>query len=264
MPTDSEQNAAFHDELAGHYDAHLTRPEDLLARSAFQSLVFRHVPPGSTLLDFGCGTGIDALEYAHKGYRVLAYDNSPGMVRELERRCAREVAGGKVLTHSGDYPAFVLRWPDWPKPNAVTANFAVLNSIRDLEPLFEMFGEQLASPGWVIVSILNPIHWTKLREPRWWLHASRAKRGPSMYQSQPYASYLHSVRGVQRAAPKFQLVGRANAGALVRYDEGLPQRQQLWWGTGEPHAGPWAQLVWSTPAHKMLGHFLFLVLRRDG
>ena len=35
---------------------------------------------GSTLLDFGCGTGIDALEYAQKGYRVLAYDNSPGMV----------------------------------------------------------------------------------------------------------------------------------------------------------------------------------------
>ena len=66
-PTESEQNAAFHDELAGHYDSHLTRPQDVLARAAFQSLVFRHVPAGSTLLDFGCGTGIDALEYARKG-----------------------------------------------------------------------------------------------------------------------------------------------------------------------------------------------------
>jgi SAM-dependent methyltransferase len=264
MASDSEQNAAFHDELAAHYDSHLTRPQDVLARAAFQNLVFRHVPVGGTLLDFGCGTGIDALEYAQKGYRVLAYDNSPGMVRELERRCGREVATGKILPCSKDYPAFLHRWPDWPKPSAVTANFAVLNSIRDLPPLFEMFAERLAPPGLVIVSILNPLHWTKLREPRWWLRVAQARRRPVVYQTRPYVSYLHFIRSLQRAAPQFQLAGRANAGALVRYDEGLPQKQQLWWGTEDPRAGPWAQVLWSTPAYRMLGHFVFLVLRRDG
>ena len=44
----------------------------------------------------------------------------------------------------------------------------------------------------------------------------------------------------------------------------LPQKQQLWWGTEDPRAGPWAQVLWSTPAYRMLGHFVFLVLRRDG
>jgi SAM-dependent methyltransferase len=264
MASESEQNAAFHDQLAGHYDSHLTRPQDVLARAAFQSLVFRHVPAGSTLLDFGCGTGIDALEYAAKGYRVLAYDNSPGMARELERRCAKEIAKGKILPVSRDYQEFLHRWPDWPNPGAVTANFAVLNSIRDLSPLFEMFAGRLAPPGMVIVSVLNPVHWTKLREPRWWLRLAQARRRPVVHQVSPYVSYLHFIEHLQRAAPQFQLVGRANAGALVRYDEGLPQQQQLWWGTEGPQAGPWAQVLWSTPAYRMLGHFVFLVLRRDG
>jgi ubiquinone/menaquinone biosynthesis C-methylase UbiE len=76
-----EQNAAVHNELAADYDARLSgNPHNALARRAFVELVARHVPTGSTLLDFGCGTGLDALDHAHSGYRVLAYDNSPGML----------------------------------------------------------------------------------------------------------------------------------------------------------------------------------------
>ncbi len=157
-----------------------------------------------------------------------------------------------------------MRWPDWPKPCAVTANFAVLNSIGDMAPLFQMFAERLAPPGMVIVSILNPLHWTKLREPRWWHQVAHARGRPVVYQIRPYVSYLHFIQSLQRAAPQFQLAGRANAGALVRYDEGLPQKQQLWWGTEDARAGPWAQVLWSTPAYRMLGHFVFLVFRRDG
>ena len=264
MTTDPEQNAAFYDDLASHYDSHLANPHDVLARAAFQDLVARNIPPGSTLLDFGCGTGVDALDYAHGGYRVLAYDNSAGMVGELERRCRKEIAAGAILPFSTDYSAFLKCWPRWPTPNAVVANFAVLNSIRDLQPLFETFAQHLAAPGWVIVSILNPIHWTKFREPRWWLNALQARGGSAIYLTRPYVSYLHSVRALLRAAPQFHLTGRANAGGLVRYDEILPRKKQLWWGKGNAHAGRWARLLWNTPSHKLLGHFIFLVLRRDG
>src|SRR5260370_38351844 len=100
VPTDAERNAAFYDELAAHYDAHLTNPHDALARAAFQDLVARYVAAGSTLLDFGCGTGVDAIEYARRGYRVLAYDKSAGMVSELERRCRNERTAGGSLTPS--------------------------------------------------------------------------------------------------------------------------------------------------------------------
>jgi SAM-dependent methyltransferase len=264
VPTEPERNAAFYDELAAHYDVHLTSPHDVLARSAFQDLVARYVPSGSTLLDFGCGTGVDALEYAQKGYRVLAYDNSAGMVAELERRCRNEIAAGTILPYSTNYSAFLKRWPEWPTPNAAVANFAVLNSIRDPEPLFETFAQRLTSPGWVIVSILNPIHWTKLRTPRWWLHAWQSRGRSAVYLTRPYVSYLHFVRSLLRAAQPFHLVGRANAGGLVRYDEILPGKEQLWWGKEDSLAGRWARVLWSTPAHRLLGHFVSLVLRRDG
>jgi SAM-dependent methyltransferase len=166
VASEFEQNAAFHNELASHYDSHLAAsPYNALARIAFTDLVSRYVPAGSTLLDFGCGTGLDAREYARRGYRVLAYDNSPGMVAELERRCAAEIASGAIVAWAGDYSQFVQRLPS---ADAVVANFAVLNSIRDLEPLFDAFAACLAPRGWVLVSLLNPIHWSKVKMPQWW------------------------------------------------------------------------------------------------
>lgn len=264
MPTDAERNAAFYDELAPRYDAHLAGQYDVLARAAFQDLVARQVAPGSTLLDFGCGTGVDAVEYVRRGYRVLAYDNSAGMVGELERRCRNEIASGAILPYSTGYAEFLKRWPEWPAPSAVVANFAVLNSIRDPGPLFETFAERLAPPGWLIVSILNPVHWTKLRTPRWWLNALQARGGPAVYLTEPYASYLHFARSLVQSARQFHLTGRANAGNLVRYDESLPGKKQLWWGEADSQTGPGAKVLWSTPVHKVLGHFVFLVFRRDG
>jgi SAM-dependent methyltransferase len=264
VPTDAERNAAFYDGLAAHYDAHLTNPHDALARAAFQDLVARYVSAGSTLLDFGCGTGVDALEYARRGYRVLAYDNSSGMVAELERRCRNEIASGAILPHSSGYATFLRQWPQWPAPSAVVANFAVLNSIRDPEPLFETFAQRLTPPGWVIVSILNPVHWTKLRAPRWWLNALPARGGPVLYLTQPYASYLHFVRTLVKSARQFRLMGRANAGNLVRYDEILPGKNQLWWGKEDSRTGPGSRVLWGTPVYRLLGHFVFLVFRRDG
>src|SRR5690349_14875278 len=45
-------------------------------------------PPGSRLLDLGCGTGIDAIELARRGYAVLATDWSPQMVERTRARAA--------------------------------------------------------------------------------------------------------------------------------------------------------------------------------
>jgi len=52
------------------------------------------LPPGSRILDVGCGTGRHAVELARRGYRVTGVDISSGMLAEAER-AARE-AGVEV------------------------------------------------------------------------------------------------------------------------------------------------------------------------
>src|SRR5437763_597757 len=138
------------------------KTSDALARSAFVDLVAQHVTPGSILLDFGCGTGMDALDYVRRGYRVQAYDHSPGMIAQLEKRCQSAIATGDITACSVDYASFIRRFPFRTRPHAVVSNFAVVNLIRDLEPLFSTFAGHLASPGWLILSIWNPAHWTNL------------------------------------------------------------------------------------------------------
>ncbi len=254
--------------MAPQYDSHLLGPANTLARRAFQELVTRHVPAGGRLLDFGCGTGLDAQEYARQGFRVLAYDNSPGMVAQLRQRCQTEIAAGTVMPYSMSYPEFLADLAGRPSPDAVTANFAVLNSIRDLGPLFEAIGRRLAPGGWFLASLLNPLHWSKVTTLGWWRDALRAPRGPRLHTREPYASYLHFIPEILRAARGFRLVGRANSGAVVRYDA-LGSQPLYWTGqiyaSGQPYGSSQkrAEMFWHTPAYKLLGHFVFLVLRRN-
>ncbi len=265
MGSEYLQNALFHDEVAPLYDVHLTNSVyDLLAREAFVELVTRSVTPGATLLDFGCGTGTDAFEYVQRGYRVQAYDNSPGMVAQLGLRFKAEIASGQIAAWSEPYPSFLIRFPQSPAPSAVVANFAVLNSIRELAPLFDTFARHLAPPGWIIVNILNPLHWSKLKTPRWWLKALKEDNGSPVYTAQPYVTYMHFLPALLRAAPQFRLVGRANSGMFVRYDAAIPANEsRLWWGRIDSNRKRLWRALWLTPVSPLLGHFMFLVLRRD-
>jgi SAM-dependent methyltransferase len=257
LEPDIPQNVAFFDQIASEYDSKLTnRREDVLARKAFRDLVTENVAPGSTLLDFGCGTGLDAQYYSQQGYRVLAYDNSPGMVDQLRQRCAAEIESGKILPGSGEFASFADNLERWPAASAVVSNFAVLNLIREPRPLFEVFARRLAPPGWLIVSVLNPIHWKLVTKPGWWRAAP-----PAAHSTDPCISYLHRVPALLEAARPFRLVGRANSGSLVRY--AASAQADRWWGEGDPGVSAARRAMWRTPAYQWIGHFVFLVLRRD-
>src|SRR5579859_5896545 len=69
------------DSVAADYDGPRGNNELIQRmRLAMWDSVVREVPMGSHLLDLGCGTGIDALEFARRGYQVAATDWSPQMV----------------------------------------------------------------------------------------------------------------------------------------------------------------------------------------
>jgi SAM-dependent methyltransferase len=264
MNRDFLRNAAFHDQLAAQYDEQLMRnPYDVLARRAFREIVARYVPASSTVLDFGCGTGLDALAYAERGCRVIAYDNSSGMVAQLDQRCRTHIESGRVTPYSMNYPSFLEDFPKWPSPNAVLTNFAVLNSIQDVGVLFDLFARRLSPPGWVIASVLNPIHWSKMKTVQWWRSALNSPQGPRILTTEPYVSYLHPEQSLRRAAKGFRLVGRANAGSLVRYDDLISGEKSEWWEPQNSTTNGRERALWHTPARRLLGHFVFLVWRRD-
>jgi len=78
------------DSVAADYDG--PRGNNVLIRRMRRVLwhaVRDELPAGSRLLDLGCGTGIDAVAFARRGYRVTATDWSPRMVDRTRARAER-------------------------------------------------------------------------------------------------------------------------------------------------------------------------------
>ncbi len=84
-------------ETVAHYDRHAgafaaeTADLDL---APLHDRFLRRVPAGGRVLDAGCGTGRDALAFARRGYRVVAFDASEAMVGHTRARMGGE---GTVL-----------------------------------------------------------------------------------------------------------------------------------------------------------------------
>jgi SAM-dependent methyltransferase len=257
---DLEKNARFHDRLAPEYDAAMAKhPGNAWVRAAFRQVVRETVTPGSLLLDFGCGTGTDSAWYAEQGYRVLAYDNASGMMSELKRKCARHIDAGRIVPLNADYDDFpeVLRHYD--RPHAVVSNFAALNHLQDLGPLFSVMAAHLQPHGVVIANVLNPLFWQHIIDPWWWKPILRGTQTGYISCVWEKASiYRHFMGPIARAAsPHFVKVGQAGLGTFLRFESGShdwtrPRSLTEWLD---------ARLYRSFPV-RYLGKFIFLTFRR--
>jgi SAM-dependent methyltransferase len=258
---DSPRASAFYDDIADVYDIQMSRiPGDVWARDAFQDFVTRDLSPRDVLLDFGCGTGIDARAYAAKGFRVVGYDSSPGMARVAANRCQAADAGGRAEIASFPYEGF-LRSP-WPmeRPAAIVSNFAVLNLVPSLREAFARFHEILGPGGYVFLSLLNPCYVRNAATPglrRAMLRA--ALHGVVEFPSAKVPTLLYRESFVRRAArPHFRVDRRAGIGAIVN---------------GEAIEGSWQaplglrerveRRFFATRVMAGAGKFTFLKLRRD-
>src|SRR5690349_379566 len=91
------------DSVAADYDG--PRGNNVLIqrmRETVWRLLEHTFAPGARLLDLGCGTGLDAVHLAQRGYQVVASDWSPQMVERTRARAAAANLENRVtVAHVG-------------------------------------------------------------------------------------------------------------------------------------------------------------------
>ena len=160
---------------AGYVEAITGSASDLRARAAFQDLVLRIARPGAALFDFGAGPGLDARFYAERGFTVAAYDVDPEMREYFCVHCRDLMQEGQVALDGGTYQDFLARKtvPPGRLVELVTSNFAPLNLIEDLRPLFAKFHDLTKPDGKVLASVLSPYFIGDMKYGWWWRNAAR-------------------------------------------------------------------------------------------
>jgi SAM-dependent methyltransferase len=207
---DAARITAYYDAQAAQYDATMDRePRNARIRDAFRTLVAECLPPAARVLDFGCGTGLDAAWYAGHGFTVIAYDPSPRMIDQLAIRCQREIADGVVTPLTVPFDGQV---------DAIVANFAVINLVADLRDLFGRFSRMVAPGGQVIVSVINPFYWRDLG-CGWWWRAFWRSRGTAMVtvEGSDATSYRYYRGAITRAASPLFLPVLHRGGRLGQF-----------------------------------------------
>lgn len=234
--------ASFYDATAARYDAEVDGPtSNALLRDAFRRRVSATAGAGTTLLDFGCGTGTDAAWYAAHGHRVIAYDLSHGMIAVLRDRCATEIAEDSIRPIAGDLELLVAELERAGPVAAIAANFAVLNHVRDLRPLLGTLAPYLVPDGVIVACVLNPFYWRDMTRSWWWRGMPGSLWTGAIKVSGQVTTYRHYMRAVRRmASPRFELVERKGASSVV--NAGSPARESL--------------------RESLADNFLFLLLRR--
>jgi 2-polyprenyl-3-methyl-5-hydroxy-6-metoxy-1,4-benzoquinol methylase len=112
-------------------------------------------PSGARLLDLGCGTGIDAIELARRGYTVMATDWSPQMVERTRARAADAGLSDRVTAaHIGLQQLDRLQGEQF---DGIYSNFGPLNCAPDLSEVARSCAELLRPGGVLVFSVIGRI-----------------------------------------------------------------------------------------------------------
>lgn len=123
-------------------------------RLALWDAVQGEFPTASRLLDLGCGTGIDALEFARRGHQVVASDWSPRMVARTWARAVAEDQQARVSAiHLGIQQ--LDRLDD--AFDGIYSNFGPLNCAPDLGSVAGECARLLRPGGRLVFSVMGRI-----------------------------------------------------------------------------------------------------------
>ena len=156
---------SYYARVQSAYDGIATQYDNSVGKSAVsrraKQLALQTVkdvtPAGGSLLDIGCYTGIEALQFAQQGFRVVGVDLSPAMIRIAEAKARQRRLQGHVdfeVLRASEIKT-LLRRGDGPFDTAYSV-YGTLN----LEPRIREFKagvlELLRERGYLICGLLNP------------------------------------------------------------------------------------------------------------
>jgi ubiquinone/menaquinone biosynthesis C-methylase UbiE len=147
-----ETQQAF-DSVAADYDGPRGNNELIQRmRLAMWDTVYSELQSESRLLDLGCGTGIDALEFAKRGHEVVATDWSPQMVERTRARAAEAGMASRVTAaHLGIQQLDKLE----DTFDVIYSNFGPLNCAPDLGAVAAECARLLRPGGRLVFSVMG-------------------------------------------------------------------------------------------------------------
>jgi SAM-dependent methyltransferase len=151
----AETQRAF-DEVATGYDGPLGNNTLVqAARARTLAAVTRSLAPGATLLDLGCGTGLDAVALGRQGYRVTAIDWSPNMVLKTRERVRAADGNGMVDVHQvGIHELGRLAAGTF---DGAYSNLGALNCVPDLGAAAMSIAARLRPGGVLIACVIGRV-----------------------------------------------------------------------------------------------------------
>lgn len=124
-------------------------------RDQFRTEVISQLKPASQILELNCGTGMDAVYFAEKGHTLLATDNAPGMLAQLDQKINEKELHKNIETlrcsfHNID--AIKDR-----KFDHIVSNFGGLNCTDNLKDVLGKLAPLLTDSGKVTLVIMPKI-----------------------------------------------------------------------------------------------------------
>lgn len=124
-------------------------------RNKFREEVLIQLKPQSDILELNCGTGLDAVFFAQKGHHVLANDNAPGMLSQLEQKIGNLSLEKNIETlHCSFHQIHTIKDRTF---DHIISNFGGLNCTDKLDEVLHQFSPLLKPGGKVTLMIMPKV-----------------------------------------------------------------------------------------------------------
>ncbi len=266
--THTDQVASAFDEVAEIFDSTFeSSPVIQNIRQRVYNEIQRRVLSGSLILDINCGTGIDAIFLAKKGYAVHGIDISAKMIEQARKKAdAEQIGNVEFFVSSFEHLPTQLTQ----RYDLVLSNFGGLNCTNNLDKVAEEIAAITKQGGFFIGIVMPPFCiWetaSGLLHGRWRYAFRRLRKNTAAtgFYGKGFIVFYHSPQHIVSAfRPRFQvkqIVGLSVSSpppAARRFIEHYPRLTSF--------LERFDESVEKFPLIRSIGdHFMIVLKRRNG